>query len=156
MGHDVSLDPNSSSTTAWHNNYGGQPLTWANDGNTTNAVDSWDGGGANNTGIDFVGITGLTIAGGEEITSVTLIGNNFVDGGWFGTNGVNSTASAIAPTIQISSAGGSTWSDLAGVSNTYAADVDAVGVNVGTYTPTFNFAGVTGVDSLRLVGTTGG
>lgn len=157
MGTDTTLDPASSSPFTHVNNFAGISVTAVNDGDTTVIVDTWAGDiGGDNTGIDFVGVTGLTIAGGEAITGVTLVGNNFGDGGWFGTNGDATTASAIAPTIQISSDGGITWSDLTGVSDTYTADVNTVGSGGGEYTSTFSFAGVTGVDALRLVGTTGG
>lgn len=147
-------------TPYFRTDQGGAALINNND--TTAFVDTWSDGassGGNAATLagthSYVGITGLTIPAGEQITSVTLTGNNFPDGGWFGTNADLSTANAVAPTVQVSSDGGTTWTTIAATED-YVNETNAVGVGGGATTSTFTFAGQTGVDSIRLIGTHGG
>src|SRR5690349_8027699 len=86
-----------------------------NDGDTTTHVDNWSGGSDQGQGVSFVGIVWPGLRS-EQITGLTLTMATFVDGGWFGTNGVGPGAGGtltstdlIEPTVQVSTNSGASW-----------------------------------------------
>ncbi|MGC6459915.1 MAG: PEP-CTERM sorting domain-containing protein [Akkermansiaceae bacterium] len=129
--------------------------------------DTWNG---QQTGTEFgyYGVTGLSIPGGEQITDLTvnlLLAN---DGGWFGPNGSGpgnggalDATHLTVPTIQVSSDGGTTWSNVGASSNDYLTTLTGAALGFGgnpSY-ETVNFTldtPQTGIDSIRLIGSAGG
>ncbi len=149
------------------------------DGDTTSWIDNYSGtevsGAAGNdtAPLDFVGV--LWGAAQSDIVAIRLYHQLFFDGGWFGTaagdpNAVNQfppndlahntddANDVAAPTVQVTSDGGSTWSAIAAIDD-YVSVIAPIVLAEGraNETPvTFEFAAQSGINGLRLVGYGGG
>ncbi|MGB1124851.1 MAG: PEP-CTERM sorting domain-containing protein [Phycisphaeraceae bacterium] len=122
----------------------------------TTTVDTWSSGGTLTYEVAQVTF-GSAVSGIDQVT-INLVG--FVDGGWFGTPGSNSTASGdlVVPTVQVTTDGGTTWTDVAGVTDDYIAQISSATIGGPDALPlaTFDFAAQGPVDGIRLIGTPGG
>ena len=131
------------------------------------SVDTFTGDAANNSRIfDFVGILFDTPQNG--INSIRVQNFAAADGGWWGApdtiphDGIPlAAAELIAPTVQVTTNGGTTWTTVTSTSNyvtTYTGVVRGNGVPNASAGPlaTFNFASQSGVNGVRLVGEGGG
>ena len=170
MGYNTSGDISTYGTNYKGN---GGPLTNINDGNTSagNSVDEFGEPGGSLGSDAFVGIL-FSAPINLQVNSVDYYASFFGDGGWFGKSGVGASgtdqgfgevltaAALIEPTLQYTTNGGASWTNLS-VTDNY------VGLTEGTQTPsggnvaapevTFTLnAPVTGIDGLRLIGQNGG
>ena len=141
-------------------------LTSLNDGNTTSApIDTYNG--ATTTPVSYAGIVWGSPRT-DFITSFTLTGATFFDGGWFGPNnsgpGASSALAAshlITPTIQITLDGGTTWTNV-GASSDYVADMTGTPTPVAFGPPSFRASvftldtPITGIRGIRVIGQEGG
>ena len=154
-------------------NGGANAATGLTDGNLGTVSNTWLSSGDDGLEDNYVGATGITITAGFEVTSIELTMAAFTDGGWFGTPGVTfgagnpiNPANLIAPGVQVSSDGGTTWSAIASTTD-YLTVMNGHELGGGpnpnpnpvpnvASTVTFDFAGQTGIDAIRLVGKSGG
>ena len=125
-----------------------------NDGNTTDFASTWHGG--NSDVYDWVGVEW---GSGQDVSEIHFYAASFVDGGWFSSNGNNDFSGLVAPDVQTTT-DGTTWTDVAGVSDDYVSVLTADG-HAGTggqlhSRVTFTFPAVYGVTGIRLIGNGGG
>lgn len=137
-----------------------------NDGNLTTRVDTFNGG--NPGTVSFVGIvwdTPMT----RPIERLELTHATFFDGGWFGPNGSGlgagttlDEADLIAPTVQITTDGGASWTEVPHTTDYVEALTGHALPEVAFGAPTTVTARfqltppVTGIDGIRILGTEGG
>ena len=133
-------------------------------------IDTWNGAPAASGTFAYVGVTGMTIPVGEHITNVTLNIGTAGDGGWFGPNNSGpgagqplTGAHLIVPTVQVTSDGGTTWSNVGASANDYIANMTGHVIgNGGQPNPTFTTVSFNldtpqlGIDGIRLIGSEGG
>jgi hypothetical protein len=141
--------------------------TYLNDGVTNggNGDDTWASGP-----VGYVGAT-FTLNPDTQVNSIVLYGRDFVDGGWFGTQGTgpagptvagNPTLAAsnlIAPTLQYTTNGGLTWVTDTSETNDYVTALTGAIANGGSPTNPATFTlttALTGIDGIRLIGQEGG
>jgi len=137
-----------------------------NDGNLATRADTHIAGTGAAGGYDWVGVTFATSQ--SNIDEVTVALATFGDGGWFGpTNsgpggGGTLTATYLAaPKVQITTDGGTTWTDVTGVTDDYVSQL--TGHVVGNPIPsaaapiaTFSFTQTGAINGIRLFGVGGG
>jgi hypothetical protein len=145
-------------------------LSAINDNNLTTHVDCWNDGDSNS--LCYVGIVWANPVT-NPVASLVLYLATFVDGGWFGTNdlgpgpgGVLTTNEYLAaPIVQASGDGGTTWTNVPGVTSDYLTALNSATIGGGATNPnpvlmppaTFTLnPPITGVDAVRLIGTAGG
>jgi hypothetical protein len=134
---------------------------------TGESVDTYTGDAANSSRLfDFVGIMFDSPQSG--VNSIRVQNFAAADGGWWGADdtvahdGQPLTAlELIAPSVQVTTNGGVTWTTVASTSNyvtSYSGVVRGNGVPNAGAGPlaTFNFASQSGVNGVRLVGEGGG
>ena len=139
------------------------------DGDLTTRVDTWFGGGGTNNGpVSYVGVTWPYMRY-DKITGLTLTLATFLDGGWFGVSGYTPGAGGlleatnlIAPTVQISTNAGISWTTVAAASD-YVTALTGFGIgggdnpNPNPVTATFTFATpLSGISGIRIIGENGG
>ncbi|MCP5521494.1 MAG: hypothetical protein H7A46_08100 [Verrucomicrobiales bacterium] len=99
---------------------------------------------------DFLGIAWSEPQDG--VAEIQLYQRIFGDGGWFG--GLNS---AVAPKVQVSRDGGTTWLDVEGVTTDYDSLVSPTSQNGQVVGPiSFSFPPQDDIDGIRLFGEGGG
>jgi hypothetical protein len=138
-----------------------------NDGNPATSVDDFSAGSDGGQGVSFVGIVWLTPRP-EQITSLTLNLATFFDGGWFGPNnagpGGSGTLTAdylIAPAVQVSTNGGTTWTTVPSTSD-YLTALNGHLLPPAFSAPTSATATfqltppLTNINGIRIIGTNGG
>ncbi len=108
---------------------------------------------------------GISFASPVDIIDTVRVSNaTFGDGGWWGPYGAGptpavklTTADLVAPKVQVTADGGTTWSDLPDVVDDY---VDTWIDHPLTHDPklfaTFTFPAQSGIDGIRLFGPGGG
>ena len=131
-------------------------------------VDTWHGGAPDTHSYAGV-IWDINAPPSDSVNSITLTIATFVDGGWFGVNGISPIANGALeldthisadslPAVQVTTDGGSTWS-------TVSSTTDYLSVMTGHLIgnpPTTNTATWTidspqaGIDGIRVIGTHGG
>ena len=121
-------------------------------------VDTWNAPAG--LEVTYMGVTGFSIPAGEAVSNVTVQLVAAGDGGWFGTPGIASTAAPdlVVPTLQTSSDGGTTWSDVP-TTNDYLSVMTGAAFgspNPNYHTVSFDMAGQTGIDGIRLIGPNAG
>ncbi|MGC6459912.1 MAG: lamin tail domain-containing protein [Akkermansiaceae bacterium] len=143
------------------------PPSVLNDGNNNASSDTW----TNNTNTDhsYIGITWPTPRT-DQITTVTVDFSTFLDGGWFGENGRSPAPGAPLdvnthhkePTMQITTNGGSTWTNVAATSN-YPSRLDGHEIGGGGNPNPTQFSATwtltnpqTNINGIRLIGEEGG
>ena len=90
-----------------------------------------------------------------NVNQIVFYGHVFGNGGWFGE--APDLASIVAPTVQYTTDGGTTWLNATGQTDDYVAVVDAVHPADGVYGPaTFDFDALGAVDGVRLYGRAAG
>jgi len=90
-----------------------------------------------------------------NVNQIVFYGHVFSNGGWFGE--APDLASIVAPTVEYTTDGGTTWLAAASVTDDYVAVVDAVHPADGVYGPTtFDFDALGAVDGVRLYGRAAG
>ena len=146
-----------------------------NDGANDVILDTWAGvgdiGGVQTSA--YVGIL-WPASRTDGVQTVTLSMATFVDGGWFGVNGVSPAggealvldthiSAATAPVIQTTADGGTTWSEVASTSD-YLTVMDGHTIGGGA-NPNPSIPGditftldtpVTGINGVRVIGSVGG
>jgi hypothetical protein len=141
-----------------------------NDGQTTTGGGD-DSFGQPNPSNGYVGAE-FTLSPTMQVNSVVFYGHNFVDGGWFGFNGIGplgaqdanheptlTAANLIVPTLQFTTDGGQTWVNDTLVTNDYISAftgteaANGAPTNPATFTLTVP---LTGIDGIRLIGEDGG
>lgn len=151
------------------------PASILNDGSTSAILDTWAGGGGE-VGIQTSGYLGVTWPAPrtDGVQSLALSMATFVDGGWFGVNGLRPEdggalvlgthiSGTTEPVVQVTSNGGSSWSAV-GASSDYltvmAGHTIGGGGNPNPSIPgkiTFILTTpATGIDGIRVIGTVGG
>jgi hypothetical protein len=140
-----------------------------NDGNPSTRVDNFFGGGGITNGpVSYVGVLWPSVRS-DQITNLTLTLATFLDGGWFGVSnsgpaagGLLSPSYLIEPTVQASTDGGVTWTNLARTSD-YLTALNGHGIGGGTnpnptsVTASFTLTQpVSGINGLRILGQNGG
>ena len=147
-----------------HSNAG--VATNVNDKNLTTRVDTWNNAGTGTA--SYVGVL-FSSPRTDLVQSVSLSTAAFFDGGWFGPNnagpGAEGTLSPnhlVAPTLQVTTDGGTTWQDVA-TTNDYVSQLEgttlpvAFGPPTAARTATFTVASpLTGINGIRLIGNEGG
>jgi hypothetical protein len=137
-----------------------------NDGNLKTHVDDWNGGGTDP--LSFVGIT-WTNAVTNAVSRLELTMATFLDGGWFGPNnkgpGAGGNLNSLylkAPNVQVSFDGGTTWSNVAYITD-YLTAFDGHGIGGGTNPNPSSASAVftlvtpiKGISGIRLLGSEGG
>lgn len=131
------------------------------------SVDTYTGDTANNSRLfDFVGI--LFDTPQNSVNSVRVQNFAAADGGWWGVadtsahDGMPLTAAELlAPSVQVTSNSGATWTTVASTSDyvtSYTGVVRGNGVPNAGAGPlaTFNFASQSGINGIRLIGEGGG
>ncbi len=99
---------------------------------------------------DFLGIGWDSPRSG--VCAIQLYHRIFGDGGWFGD-----LTTAVAPRVQVTRDGGTTWNDLSGVETDYASLVSPDTQNGQIVGPiTFTFEPQDGIGGIRLFGESGG
>ncbi len=142
--------------------------SYLNDGLTL-SVDTWNGDQTHN-GTAHASYAGIIWGAPRTdlVNSITLNSSSFFDGGWFGSNGIDPGASGtlnstylIAPVVQITLDGGTTWTTVPSTSN-YLAAMTGVVLPVAFGPPTASTSvftlttPVTGINGIRLIGSEGG
>jgi hypothetical protein len=139
-----------------------------NDNDLSTRVDNWSGGNDLGQGVSFVGVSWPTLRY-ESISILTLTLATFSDGGWFGPNGTGPGAGGTltpayltAPTVQVSTNGGTNWSTVA-FSSDYLTALNGASIGGGAnpfanpLTTTFLLdPPVTNINALRIIGSNGG
>jgi len=126
-----------------------------NDGNLGTCVDSWNLDGSPD-GYDWVGISWPTP---QNIGSIRLHHCTFVNGGWYSTNNNDDDSGLVSPNVQITTDGGTTWSNLPSARSDYVSVLSGnVPSSANTLQPpiTFTFANAGNIDGIRLFGNGGG
>ncbi|RKY05753.1 MAG: hypothetical protein DRP56_08645, partial [Planctomycetota bacterium] len=139
-----------------------------NDNNLTTRSDTHSEGSATDGGFDWVGV----IFGSPQshINQINVTLATFGDGGWWGPNnsgpGVGNNLTAIyltAPKVQVTTDGGTTWTDITGITDDYVSQLTGHGVGGGANPnpstapiATFSFASQNNINGIRLFGTGGG
>jgi len=129
--------------------------------------DTWNGQ-QSGTEFGYYGVTGILIPGGEQVTDLTVNLLTANDGGWFGINGLTAGSNAampaehlIVPTVQTTSDGGTTWSNVGAASNDYLDVLTGATLGSGG-NPTYSTVSFTldtpqsAIDGIRLIGSAGG
>ncbi len=136
-----------------------------NDGNLATRTDTWNVLGSGG-GYDWVGVT--FAASQSNINEVTISLSTSGTGGWFGpANSDPGSGNALleshltAPKVQITTDGGTTWTDVTGVTDDYVSQltdhvVGEPGAATRTLMATFDFAQTGAIDGIRLFGVGGG
>lgn len=152
----------------------GQPLYQAgalgnlNDNDPNTRVDNWSDGADQGQGVSYAGVV-WPVLRYEEIKTVTLTLALFLDGGWFGPNGMTpgagnplTLAHLTEPIIQASTNGGASWFTVTMTSD-YLTALNGSPIGGGAMpnpTPlTASFTinpPVTNINALRLIGPNGG
>jgi thrombospondin type 3 repeat protein len=141
--------------------------TYINDDDLASRVDTWNDASADT--LSYVGIT-WSSPPTNPITRLQLTLATFFDGGWFGVNNVgpgaggtlSSNTDLVTPSVQVSTDGGATWTDVAFVSDYLSAldghPLPAVAFGEPTSaTATFRLTPAqTNVSGIRLIGSEGG
>ena len=138
------------------------------DGDLSTRVDNWFGG---NTDIySYIGVVWPTLRY-DEINTITLTLATFGDGGWFGVSGVGPGAGnalfgadLIEPSVQITTDGGVTWTDLpfGTATSDYYTVMDGHVIGGGgtpatAATITFDLIEpISGINGIRFIGENGG
>ncbi len=141
-----------------------------NDDNVGTRVDDWFGNAPTDMGQSnsFVGILWPSKRY-DPISGLTLTLATFADGGWFGTSGfgpgpggILDATNLIAPTIQVTTDGGVTWSTIDSDSD-YVFSVEGHSIGGGanpnptTITaPFYILDPITRINGIRLIGQNGG
>lgn len=136
-----------------------------NDGDLTTRVDTWNG-----TGTDPLSYVGILWSNTQNasIGCLRLDLATFVDGGWFGPNGMCpgadrllSAAYLTEPDVQVSTNGGVTWTTVNHTSDYFTSlnghQISTSGGNPTLATAIFRLTkAVSGINGIRLVGSEGG
>ena len=132
-------------------------------------MDDWNGADGNS--VSYVGIVWANPVT-NPVASLVLYLATFVDGGWFGTNGIGpgpggvltTTQYLAAPIVQASGDGGNTWTNVAFTTD-YLSALNGATIGGGATNPnpvvmppaTFTLnPPLTQIDGIRLIGTAGG
>ena len=140
-----------------------------NDGDIGTRVDDWFGTGpVDSRAVSFVGIA-WPVKRYEQIHTLQLTLATFLDGGWFGAQGVGPAPGGpltsdhlIAPTVQVTTDGGVTWSNTPHTSDYLTALTGHLigggeNVNPSFVTATFTLSTpATAIDGIRIIGENGG
>ena len=151
------------------------PPSVLNDGTSDAVLDTW-AGNADIGGAQTSAYVGILWPGPrtDAVQTVTLSMATFVDGGWFGINGIDTgdgvplvldthISAATVPVVQTTSDGGSSWSEVASTSD-YLTVMEGHtiggGANPNPSIPgdvTFTLdSPATGINGLRVIGPVGG
>src|SRR6266545_183848 len=162
MGTKGTLDSASPETAVFNAGLAGN----INDGVLTTRVDTYNGDNADT--VSFVGVLWAQPIT-NPIVTLDLTLATFLDGGWFGVNGVGpgpgaalTAAHVVEPTVQVTTDGGVSWTDAAHTSDYQTA---LTGHRIGggsvpnpsSVTATFTLAQpAVGINGIRIIGTEGG
>lgn len=143
------------------------PPSVLNDGNNNAVSDTWTNG--TSTDHSYIGVIWGS-SRTDQITTVTVDFVSFLDGGWFGKNGVSPAAGDpldvsihhVEPTMQVTTNGGSTWTNVPTTSN-YPSRLDGHEIGGGgnpnptSFTATWTLTEPqTNINGIRLIGEEGG
>ena len=140
--------------------------SFVNDQNLTTVVDTYNEAGTETA--SYVGVLFATPRT-DLVQGVSLNTAAFFDGGWFGNNNAGPGASGtlspnhlVAPTLQVTTDGGTTWQNVANTNN-YVSQLQGTQLPVAfgapTAAPVATFTlntPLTGINGIRLIGTEGG